>query len=75
TNPEWGCSTRTVVDWEGEILCYDMRMPGTIMFKMLRPFNTNQKTCFDVESLCFELLSRLVRGLDASLMQVHHKYS
>ncbi|KIH57089.1 hypothetical protein ANCDUO_12724 [Ancylostoma duodenale] len=33
-----------------EILCYDMRMPGTLMFKMLRPFTTNQRACFDVDS-------------------------
>ncbi|KIH44118.1 hypothetical protein ANCDUO_25867, partial [Ancylostoma duodenale] len=34
-----------------EILCYDMRMPGTLMFKMLRPFTTNQRACFDVDSV------------------------
>ncbi|CAJ0608478.1 unnamed protein product [Cylicocyclus nassatus] len=33
-----------------ELLCYDMRMPGTLMYKMLRPFSTNQKACFDLDS-------------------------
>ncbi|KAK6732087.1 hypothetical protein RB195_016453 [Necator americanus] len=33
-----------------EILCYDMRMPGTLIFKMLRPFTTNQRACFDLDS-------------------------
>ncbi|KAK6024237.1 WD domain, G-beta repeat protein [Ostertagia ostertagi] len=44
---------------DGEILCYDMRMPGNILFKMLRPFTTNQRTCFDVERWAFNVFSTL----------------
>ncbi|EYB81669.1 hypothetical protein Y032_0377g266 [Ancylostoma ceylanicum] len=40
-----------------EILCYDMRMPGALMFKMLRPFTTNQRACFDVDSAARYLFS------------------
>ncbi|VDO85383.1 unnamed protein product [Heligmosomoides polygyrus] len=32
-----------------EILCYDMRNPGALLFKLLRSFNTNQRACFDVD--------------------------
>ncbi|WKX96039.1 hypothetical protein Q1695_012479 [Nippostrongylus brasiliensis] len=32
------------------ILCYDMRIPGTLLYSMRRPFNTNQRVCFDIES-------------------------
>ncbi|VDL75089.1 unnamed protein product [Nippostrongylus brasiliensis] len=33
------------------ILCYDMRIPGTLLYSMRRPFNTNQRVCFDIESV------------------------
>lgn len=35
---------------KNEISCYDMRIPGKLLSKMLRPFTTNQRTCFEVDS-------------------------
>ncbi|KHJ97363.1 hypothetical protein OESDEN_02665 [Oesophagostomum dentatum] len=40
-----------------EMLCYDMRKPGTILFKMFRPFTTNQRSCFDIDSASRYLFS------------------
>ncbi|XGW10204.1 hypothetical protein V3C99_012021 [Haemonchus contortus] len=56
----------------GEILCYDMRKPGDIMFRMLRPFTTNQKTCFDVERSGYYLFSGTSNG-DFVVFDLRHE--
>ncbi|KAE9414379.1 hypothetical protein Angca_006903 [Angiostrongylus cantonensis] len=47
---------------KNEISCYDMRMPGNLLFNMLRPFTTNQRACFEVDSAGHYLFSGTSEG-------------
>ncbi|KJH45133.1 hypothetical protein DICVIV_08828 [Dictyocaulus viviparus] len=42
---------------KNEILCYDMRMPGSLLYNMIRRFTTNQRTCFEIDSAARYLFS------------------